>query len=100
MLWAKPIWNTWWTWDPRLTTTLILSFLFIGYTLLRGTVSGLERRALVSSIYAIVAFADVPVIHLSVRLWRSIHPDLMNGSGFQMPRSMAFTLMFSFVVFC
>ncbi len=45
MLWAKPIWNTWWTWDPRLTTTLILWFLFIGYTLLRGTVSGLERIA-------------------------------------------------------
>jgi heme exporter protein C len=99
MLWAKPIWNTWWTWDPRLTTTLILWFLFIGYTLLRGTVSGLERRALVSSIYAIVAFADVPVIHLSVRLWRSIHPDLINDTGFQMPSSMAYTLMFGFVVF-
>ncbi len=98
-LWAKPIWQTWWTWDPRLTTTLILWFLFVGYMLLRGTIAAAERRAAIAAIYAIVAFADVPVIHLSVRLWRSIHPDAINDSGFHMPPAMAFTLMFGFVAF-
>jgi heme exporter protein C len=98
-LWAKPIWQTWWTWDPRLTTTLILWFLFIAYMLLRGTIATAERRAVIAAIYAIVAFADVPVIHLSVRLWRSIHPDAINDTGFHMPPAMAFTLMFGFVAF-
>lgn len=98
-MWAKPIWNTWWTWDPRLTTTLILWFLFIGYLLLRGTIQGLERRARFSSVYAIIACVDIPIIHLSVQLWRSIHPDLINDTGFHMPGAMTVTLLFGFFTF-
>lgn len=98
-LWAKPIWNTWWTWDPRLTTTLILWFLYIGYLLLRGTIEGAERRARASAIYAIVAFVDVPIIHESVVWWRSIHPTVIDSTGFHMPPSMVITLMFGFVAF-
>ncbi|GMA52431.1 hypothetical protein GCM10025857_37880 [Alicyclobacillus contaminans] len=98
-LWAKPVWNAWWTWDPRLTTTLILWFLFIGCVLLRASMEDGRRRAVVTAVYTVVAFLDVPLIHLSVRLWRSIHPDLVNDTGFHMPGSMAFTLMFGFVVF-
>jgi heme exporter protein C len=98
-LWAKPIWNTWWTWDPRLTTTLILWFLYVAYLLLRGTIQGVVRRARVTGIFAIIAFADVPIIHLSVTLWRSIHPSVITQTGFNMPGSMVFTLMFGFGVF-
>jgi heme exporter protein C len=98
-LWAKPIWNTWWTWDPRLTTTLILWFLYVAYLLLRGTIDGLERRARISAIYAIIAFVDVPIIHFAVEWWRSIHPQVIDQTGFNMPGSMVFTLMFGFLVF-
>ncbi|MBX5437150.1 MAG: cytochrome c biogenesis protein CcsA [Alicyclobacillaceae bacterium] len=98
-LWARPIWNTWWTWDPRLTTTLILWFLYAGYFLLRASIDGRERRARVSAVFAIVAFADVPVIHMSVEWWRSIHPLAVDETGFNMPGSMAATLMFGFVAF-
>lgn len=98
-LWARPIWNTWWTWDPRLTTTLILWFLYVGYLLLRGTIDGIERRARISGIYAIIASLDVPIIHESVTWWRSIHPNVINETGFHMPGSMVFTLMFGFLTF-
>ncbi|WDM03088.1 cytochrome c biogenesis protein CcsA [Alicyclobacillus cycloheptanicus] len=98
-LWARPIWNTWWTWDPRLTTTLILWFLYLGYLLLRGTMEGVERRARISGIYAIIASIDVPIIHMSVTWWRSIHPNVINESGFNMPGPMVVALMFGFFTF-
>jgi heme exporter protein C len=98
-LWARPIWNTWWTWDPRLTTTLILWFLYVGYLLLRGTIPESDRRAVVAAVWSVLSFADVPVIHLSVTWWRSIHPQVIDNAGFEMPASMAFTLMFGFVSF-
>jgi heme exporter protein C len=98
-LWGRAVWNAWWTWDPRLTTTLILWFLYVGYLLLRGTIAGMERRARVSAVYAIVAFVDVPIIHMSVTWWRSIHPNVIDDSGFHMPGSMVVTLMFGFVSF-
>jgi heme exporter protein C len=98
-IWGKAVWQTWWTWDPRLTTTLILWFLFVGYMLLRGTIAGLERRARIGAIYAIIAFGDVPIIHMSVTWWRSIHPTVIDNTGFHMPGKMVLTLMFGFVVF-
>lgn len=98
-LWGKAVWQTWWTWDPRLTTTLILWFLFVGYLLLRGTIVGLERRARIAAIYAIIAFCDVPIIHMSVTWWRSIHPTVIDDTGFNMPGKMVITLMFGFVMF-
>lgn len=98
-LWARPIWNTWWTWDPLLTTTLILWFLYVGYLLLRGTIAGVERRARVASIFSIIAFIDVPIIHMSVVWWRSIHPQVIDQTGFHMPGPMVLTLMFGFVTF-
>lgn len=99
VLWAKSIWNAWWTWDPRLTTTLILWFLYVGYLLLRGTVDGYERCARISAIYAIIAFVDVPIIHMSVTWWRSIHPQVIDETGFHMPMSMVGTLMFGLLAF-
>lgn len=72
-LWGKPVWGVWWTWDPRLTTTAVLVVLFAGYLALRRMFDDPLRRATVSAAVAIVAFADVPIVHWSVTWWESLH---------------------------
>lgn len=74
-LWMRPIWNTWWTWDPRLTTTLILWFIYVGYLLLRSLTEGAERKARFAAIFGIIGFIDVPIVYLSAVWWRTIHPS-------------------------
>ncbi|MGB4594659.1 MAG: cytochrome c biogenesis protein CcsA [Anaerolineaceae bacterium] len=80
MIWAKAAWNTWWTWDPRLTTTTIMAFTYIAYLLLRRGVDDPQKRAQFGAIYAIIGFATVPLTFFSSRLLRTIHPVLF-GSG-------------------
>ena len=81
-LWARPVWNVWWTWDPRLTTTLVLWFLYVGYLALRQAVEDEDRRARLAAVYGLVAFLDVPVVYQSTRWWRTIHPQVLGpGSG-------------------
>ncbi|MFH2130941.1 MAG: cytochrome c biogenesis protein CcsA [bacterium] len=72
-IWAKPTWNTYWSWDPRLTTTLILFLIFVGYILLRRFTSYGEQQARLSAIIVIVGFLDIPLIHMSVVWWRTLH---------------------------
>lgn len=72
-LWGRPVWGVWWTWDPRLTTTAILFVLFAGYLALRRLIDDPLRRATISAAVAIVAFADVPIVHWSVTWWQSLH---------------------------
>ena len=79
MIWAKPIWNTWWTWDPRLTTMTIMAFTYIGYLLLRRGVDNPEKRARFGAVYAIIGFASVPLTFFSSRLLRTIHPTIFGG---------------------
>lgn len=74
MFWAKPAWNTWWTWDPRLTTTLILCFVYAAYLIVRRMDLAPERRSLVAAVIGIAAFLDVPLVYFSARLWNGIHP--------------------------
>lgn len=74
-IWGRPVWGVWWTWDPRLTTTAILFVLFAGYLALRRMLEDAVRRATVSAAVAIVAFADVPIVHWSVTWWRSLHQE-------------------------
>jgi heme exporter protein C len=73
MLWGKPVWGTWWTWDPRLTTTAILLLIYLGYLTVRRLSESPERRARWSAVVGIVGFVDVPIVHLSVVWWRSLH---------------------------
>jgi heme exporter protein C len=73
MLWGKPVWGTWWTWDPRLTTTAILLLIYVGYLAVRRLSESPERRARWSAVVGIVGFIDVPIVHLSVVWWRSLH---------------------------
>lgn len=93
-IWARVAWNTWWTWDPRLTTALVMWFLYAAYVVLRGGITRPETRARVSSIVGIIAFVDVPVVFLSTRWWRSIHPVLGENGGFPMT-SMMLIAMFA-----
>lgn len=72
-IWAKPTWNTYWTWDARLTTTLILFLIFAGYLLLRRFTDFGEQQARMSAVIAILGFLDIPLIHLSVVWWRTLH---------------------------
>ena len=74
-IWAKPIWGTWWTWDARLTLTLFLFFLFIGYLALRASVHDKAERARFSAVVGILGMLLVPFIHLSVYLFRTLHPQ-------------------------
>ncbi len=81
MLWARPVWNTWWTWDPRLTTTAICEFLYVAYLMLRGAVDDPQRRARFSAVYGVIAFASVPITYFSTKWFNTIHPDLFNGQS-------------------
>lgn len=98
-IWARPVWNTWWTWDPRLTTTLILWFIYIAYLLLRGSIADDARRRVVASIFGIIGFLDVPIVHFSVTWWRSIHPNLISGGTFNMDPAMTRTLIVNGIAF-
>ncbi len=98
-LWARPVWGVWWTWDPRLTTTLVLWFLYLGYLVLRQAVEDDERRARFSAVYGIVAFVDVPVVFESVRWWRTIHPQVLAPGDIRIAPEMLLTLLVSVAAF-
>src|SRR5512135_3897265 len=88
MLWARPVWNTWWTWDPRLTTTAICEFLYVAYLMLRGAVDDPQRRARYSAVYGVIAFASVPITYFSTKWFQTIHPDLGQTPGFGLTSTM------------
>lgn len=100
-LWGKPIWGTWWTWDARLTLTLFLWFLFLGYLVLRGVMPERESRARYSAVLGILGAALIPFIHLSVYLFNTLHPlpVVANTDGPQMPAVMLKTFFFAFFAF-
>jgi heme exporter protein C len=104
-IWARPIWNTWWTWDPRLVTATIMELVYIAYIMLRQGIEEPNRRARFGAIYAIVGFVSVPLTFLSIRIWRTIHPVVI-GSGdpgatgaFDMTPDMRIAFFFSLFTF-
>lgn len=74
-LWGKPVWGTWWTWDARLSLTLFLWFLTLAYLVMRGAIDDAGMRARYSAVLAVLAALLIPFIHLSVYLFRTLHPD-------------------------
>jgi heme exporter protein C len=100
-IWAKPIWGTWWTWDARLTLTLFLFFLFVGYLALRASLHDPAERARFSAVVGILGMLLVPFIHLSVYLFRTIHPQpiVLKPSAPSLPPEMLRTLLISTAVF-
>jgi heme exporter protein C len=101
-LWARPVWGVWWTWDARLVTTAVLLCLYLGYLALRRVPGPADRRARRSAVVALIAFADVPVVHLSVIWWRTLHqqPTVLNPElDPQIHGIMAFTLFWGVLAF-
>jgi heme exporter protein C len=99
-LWGKPIWGTWWTWDPKLTATLILWFMYVGYLMTRNYMGRTTDSARVGAVLALVGVVDVPIIYLSVQWWRGQHPTAMVGvPEAALPPSAVQTLMVALVTF-
>lgn len=104
-IWARPIWNTWWTWDPRLTTATVMELIYVAYLMLRQGIEDPDRRARFGAVYAIVGFLSVPLTFFSARLFRTIHPVVIgsNEAGaqgqFDMTSLMLQTFMFSLITF-
>jgi heme exporter protein C len=99
MLWGKPIWGTYWTWDARLTSTLILWFIYGSYLLVRALARPDADVARLAAVVGIIGFLDVPIIHLSVLWWRTLHPQpvvmIIDDPGGGLPASMLITLLTS-----
>jgi heme exporter protein C len=95
MLWGRPMWGTYWEWDPRLTSELLLLFLYLGYMGLRNAIEDLSRADRASAVLAIVGVVNVPIIHYSVTWWNSLHqaPTVMKFGRPTMPASMLLPLL-------
>lgn len=104
-IWARPAWNTWWTWDPRLTTYTIMALIYVAYLMLRQGIEDPQRRARFASVYGIIGVLSVPLTWFSIRWWRTIHPVVIgNGSassegGFDMTTPMVQTFLFANLAF-
>ena len=96
-MWGKPIWGTWWTWDARLTMTLFLWFVVVGYLVLRGAIEDRQTRARYSGVLGILSALLVPFIHLSVYMFRTLHPQpiILKPSAPSLPPEMLRTWLLS-----
>jgi heme exporter protein C len=104
-IWARPVWNTWWTWEPRLTTAVIVELVYAAYLMLRQGIEDPDRRARFGAVYAILGFVSVPLTFFSIRLVRTIHPVVFGASApnakgeFSMEPAMLVAFMTSLFVF-
>jgi heme exporter protein C len=98
-IWAKPAWNTWWTWDPRLTTYTIVFLLYVSYFMLRSAMEDPARRARFAAVYGIFAFLSVPSTFFSIRWWRTIHPVLIDEKNFGLSAGMRPAFFFGVFAF-
>jgi len=104
MLWGKPTWGVWWTWDPRLTTTALLLAVFVGYLAIRGFADDPDTRARWSAVVGILGFIQVPIVYLSVVWWRTLHQPPSSPRSVSseilmtwMLNFLAFLLLFSYL---
>jgi heme exporter protein C len=103
--WARPAWNTWWTWDPRLTTYTIMALIYVAYVMLRQGIEDPERAARFAAVYGLVGFVSVPITFFSIRWWRTIHPVVIGSASseaegtFAMTDSMLWIFLFCNLVF-
>ena len=104
-IWARPIWNTWWTWDPRLTTATIMELIYAAYLMLRSGIDDPNRRGRFGAVYAIIGFISVPLTFFSARLFRTIHPVVIGANqpgatgAFDMTPKMLTVFLFSLLTF-
>ena len=106
-IWARPAWNTWWTWDPRLTTAAVTELVYIAYFMLRQGIDDPDRRARFGAVYALLGGISAPITFFAIRLYRTIHPVVIGGNnpeaegGFSMTadmRTAMFVALFAFTV--
>ena len=98
MIWGKAAWGTWWDWEPRLTTFLLVCFLYVAYFVLRSVVEEEQRRATYAAVFAIIAFIDVPITFFATRfLPAGMHPVVISAGGTGMPGSMFVSFFISMV---
>lgn len=104
-IWARPIWNTWWTWDPRLTTATVMELVYAAYLMLRQGIEDPDRRARFGAVYAIIGFVSVPLTFFSIRIFRTIHPVVIGSNdptaqgAFDMTPLMGQTFAVSLIAF-
>ncbi len=98
-IWARPIWNVWWTWDPRLTTTLILWFMYVAYLMIRKLLKHGSQQSNVASVFGIISFINVPITFFAIRMWRTIHPVVIDTKGVHISTPMLTTLVITLGAF-
>jgi heme exporter protein C len=101
-IWARPAWNTWWTWDPRLTTAAITELIYVAYFMLRSGLDDPDRRARFGAVYTLIGGISAPITFMAIRLFRSIHPVVIgaaNGSQEKMNMSGDMKVAFFFALF-
>jgi len=99
-IWARPIWNTWWPWgDPRVMTTLVLWLIYVAYLILRSSLAEGDKRARFAAVFGIIGFIDVPIVWLSIRWWRTIHPVVITRTGARLAPEMFQAMMIAVVAF-
>ena len=104
-IWARPVWNTWWTWDPRLTTAAITELIYVAYFMLRQGIDDLDKRARFGAVYALVGAISAPITFFAIRLFRTIHPVVIGGTnpeadgGFSMTADMRTAFFFALFAF-
>ncbi len=97
-MWARPVWGVWWTWEPRLTATLVLWLIYLAYFAVRAFAGDESRGAAFAAVVGIIGFVDVPIIGLSTSLWRGMHPGALVFEGGLAP-AMLLTLIVSLLAF-
>jgi heme exporter protein C len=100
-IWASKAWGVWWVWDARLTSSLVLFLIYVGYLLFRNLSTPGERRARLAAVVGIIGALDIPVVHFAVVWWRTQHPEptVLNPAGPQLPSEMLWTLLAAFIAF-
>ncbi|MBK7453108.1 MAG: cytochrome c biogenesis protein CcsA [Anaerolineales bacterium] len=99
-IWARPAWNTWWTWDPRLTTAAVTELIYIAFFMLRQGIEDPERRARFGAVYAILGGLSAPITFMVIRLFRTIHPIVVgSGEGEKLPLTSDMRVAFFFALF-
>jgi heme exporter protein C len=92
-VWANAVWGVYWNWDPRETTTLVLWMAYAGYLSLRRSIGNAEKRAVIGAVYNVLAFSTIPLSYLSIRLWQSLHPQIITPSEISITAPMIETLL-------
>jgi len=97
ILWAKPVWNVWWTWDPRLTTTFVLWLIYVAYLVLRSNLKESKEMPTYAAVFGIIGFLDVPMVFMSIRWWRTVHPIVISRAAVSLEPAMLQTMIVTII---